>query len=182
MVKLMVILEANKSLAATFDPTETLRIILKTATSETDAERGTIFLQGPRTRTSSSARSSRAARSARSGCRSGPASPGAAAQTGQVVNIADAYQDARFDKRTDASSGFKTVSLLAAPMRTPSGEIVGVVEILNKRRRAFTREDEEFLAEVAHARRARRRRRARARGRGRARRARGGRRGRSRAR
>src|SRR5438105_3821348 len=32
MVKLMVILEANKSLAATFDPTETLRIILKTAT------------------------------------------------------------------------------------------------------------------------------------------------------
>src|SRR5262249_7306926 len=48
-----------------------------------------------------------------------------------------------------ASSGFKTATLLAAPMRTPSGEIVGVVEILNKRRRAFTREDEEFLAEVA---------------------------------
>ena len=47
MVKLMVILEANKSLAATFDPTETLRIILKTATSETDAERGTIFLREP---------------------------------------------------------------------------------------------------------------------------------------
>ena len=47
MVKLMVILEANKSLAATFDPTETLRIILRTATSETDAERGTIFLDGP---------------------------------------------------------------------------------------------------------------------------------------
>ena len=33
-------------------------------------------------------------------------------------------------------------------MRTPSGEIVGVVEILNKRRRNFTKEDEEFLAEV----------------------------------
>ena len=49
MVKLMVILEANKSLAATFDPTETLRIILKTATSETDAERGTIFLREPGT-------------------------------------------------------------------------------------------------------------------------------------
>ena len=45
MVKLMVILEANKALAATFDPTEVLRIILRTATSETDAERGTIFLR-----------------------------------------------------------------------------------------------------------------------------------------
>ena len=33
-------------------------------------------------------------------------------------------------------------------MRTPRGEIVGVVEILNKRRRNFTKEDEEFLAEV----------------------------------
>jgi hypothetical protein len=65
------------------------------------------------------------------------------------VNTVDAYQDARFDKRTDASSGFKTLSILAAPMRTPKGEIVGVVEILNKRRRNFTREDEEFLAEVA---------------------------------
>ncbi len=40
------------------------------------------------------------------------------------------------------------MSILAAPMRTPRGEIVGVVEILNKRRRNFTKEDEEFLAEV----------------------------------
>src|SRR5262249_56588806 len=71
------------------------------------------------------------------------------AQTGRAVNTADAYRDSRFDNRTDASSGFKTETLLAAPMRTPTGEIVGVVEILNKRRRAFTREDEEFLAEVA---------------------------------
>ncbi len=151
MVKLMVILEANKSLAATFDPTETLRIILKTATSETDAERGTIFLKDPGSNELVSQI-----------LEGGSVSPirlpigrgiaGAAAETGQVVNIADAYADARFDKRTDASSGFKTANLLAAPMRTASGEIVGVVEILNKRRRAFTREDEEFLAEVgAHA-------------------------------
>src|SRR5262249_42946964 len=73
---------------------------------------------------------------------------GAVAQTGQLVNIADAYLDPRFDKRTDLASGFRTVSVLAAPMRTPRGEIVGVVEILNKRRRAFTKDDEEFLAEV----------------------------------
>ena len=33
-------------------------------------------------------------------------------------------------------------------MRTPAGEIVGVVEILNKRRGTFTKEDEEFLQEV----------------------------------
>jgi len=148
MVKLMVILEANKSLAATFDPTETLRIILKTATTETDAERGTIFLKDPDTNELvSQILEGGSVNPIRLPIGTGVA--GAAAQTGRVVNIADAYRDFRFDNRTDASSGFKTETLLAAPMRTPSGEIVGVVEILNKRRRAFTREDEEFLAEVA---------------------------------
>jgi serine/threonine protein kinase len=148
MVKLMVILEANKSLAATFDPTETLRIILKTATSETDAERGTIFLKDPDSNELvSQILEGGSVNPIRLPVGTGIA--GAAAQTGQVVNTVDAYRDPRFDKRTDASSGFKTVSILAAPMRTPQGEIVGVVEILNKRRRNFTREDEEFLAEVA---------------------------------
>jgi serine/threonine protein kinase len=147
MVKLMVILEANKSLAATFDPTETLRIILRTATSETDAERGTIFLKDP---DSEELVSQILEGGSVNPIRLAPGTgiAGTAARTGQVVNSVDAYQDPRFDKRTDASSGFKTVSILAAPMRTPKGEIVGVVEILNKRRRNFTREDEEFLAEV----------------------------------
>jgi serine/threonine protein kinase len=148
MVKLMVILEANKSLAATFDSSETLRIILKTATTETDAERGTIFLKDPETNELvSQILEGGAVNPIRLPLGTGVA--GVAAQTGRVVNIADAYRDSRFDNRTDASSGFKTETLLAAPMRTPTGEIVGVVEILNKRRRAFTREDEEFLAEVA---------------------------------
>src|SRR4029077_3480586 len=49
VVKLMVIREETQALAATFDPTEVLRIILRTATSETDAERGTIFLREPGT-------------------------------------------------------------------------------------------------------------------------------------
>jgi len=147
MVKLMVILEANKSLAATFDPTETLRIILKTATSETDAERGTIFLRDPGSdELASQILEGGSVKPIRLAVGTGIA--GTVAKTGQVVNIADAYQDPRFDGRTDASSGFKTLSILAAPLRTPRGEIVGVIEILNKRRRNFTKEDEEFLEEV----------------------------------
>ena len=73
---------------------------------------------------------------------------GTVARTGEIVTVGDAYNDRRFDSGTDADSGFRTKSLVAAPMRTPAGEIVGVVEILNKRRGAFTKEDEEFLAEV----------------------------------
>jgi putative methionine-R-sulfoxide reductase with GAF domain/predicted Ser/Thr protein kinase len=148
VVKLMVILEANKSLAATFDPTETLHIILKTATSETDAERGTIFLKDPETgELVSQILEGGAVKEIRLAIGAGIA--GTVAKTGEIINVADAYRDSRFDKRSDTSSGFKTVSLLAVPMRTPRGEIVGVVEILNKRRRSFNKEDEEFLQEVA---------------------------------
>ena len=147
MIKLMVILEANKSLAATFDPSETLRIILRTATSETDAERGTIFLKDPETGELVS-QILEGGSVAPIRLPPGRGIAGSVAATGEMFNVADAYNDRRFDPRTDAGSGFRTVSILAAPMRTPAGEIVGVVEILNKRRGSFTKDDEEFLAEV----------------------------------
>ncbi|HKB69792.1 MAG TPA: protein kinase [Thermoanaerobaculia bacterium] len=147
-VKLMVILEANKALAATFDPTEILQIILRTATQETDAERGTIFLVEPETRDLVSQI-----------LEGGSVSPirvpwgqgiaGACAAEGKPILTLDVAADPRHDPGPDSTSGFKTVSLLAVPMRTPSGEIAGVIEVLNKRRGAFTREDEEFLAAVA---------------------------------
>ncbi|HTO87673.1 MAG TPA: protein kinase [Thermoanaerobaculia bacterium] len=147
MVKLMVILEANKSLAATFDPTETLRIILKTATSETDAERGTIFLREPGTdELVSQILEGGSVEPIR--LKVGRGIAGAVAEKGTIINTTDAYRDPRFHANVDASSGFRTQSILAAPLRTPAGEIVGVVEILNKRRGAFTKEDEEFLQEV----------------------------------
>jgi serine/threonine protein kinase len=147
MVKLMVILEANKSLAATFDPTETLKIILKTATSETDAERGTIFLREPGTdELVSQILEGGSVAPIRLPLGRGIA--GTVARTGGTINIRDAYKDPRFDSRTDLSSGFTTRTILAAPLKTPAGEIVGVVQLLNKRRRAFTKEDEEFVREV----------------------------------
>jgi hypothetical protein len=147
MVKLMVILEANKSLAATFDPTETLRIILKVATSETDAERGTIFLRAPGSDTIES-QILEGGSVSRIVLPLGRGIAGTVAKTGEIINIADAYQDPRFDSKTDSASGFRTATILAAPLRTPQGEIVGVVELLNKRHRVFSKEDEEFLAEV----------------------------------
>ncbi len=147
-VRLLVMLEANKALAATFDPTEILRIILKTATAETDAERGTIFLVEPETRVLVSQI-----------LEGGAVSPirvpwgqgiaGACAAEGKPILTTNVESDPRHDRGPDSTSGFKTLSLLAAPMKTPSGEVVGVIEVLNKRKNAFSREDEEFLGAVA---------------------------------
>jgi putative methionine-R-sulfoxide reductase with GAF domain/predicted Ser/Thr protein kinase len=147
-VKLMVMLEANKALAATFDPTEILQIILRTATQETDAERGTIFLVEPQTRDLvSQILEGGAVAPIRVPWGHGIA--GACAAEGRPILTVNAASDPRHDPGPDSSSGFKTMSLLAAPMKTPSGEVVGVIEVLNKRRNSFTPEDEEFLAAVA---------------------------------
>jgi len=147
-VKLMVMLEANKALAGTFDPTEILQIILRTATQETDAERGTIFLVEPETRDLvSQILEGGAVNPIRVPWGQGIA--GACAAEGKPILTLDAGADPRHDPGPDSTSGFKTVSLLAVPMRAPSGEIAGVIEVLNKRRGGFTPEDEEFLLAVA---------------------------------
>ena len=47
---------------------------------------------------------------------------------GKVENIQDAYADSRFDSTHDANTGFKTDTILAAPVRDGKNNIVGVVQ------------------------------------------------------
>lgn len=67
------------------------------------------------------------------------------ARTGEMVNIADAYADDRFNTEIDQRSGYRTRSILCTPMKDNQGEIIGVVQVLNKRGGSFTGEDEELL-------------------------------------
>lgn len=57
---------------------------------------------------------------------------GYTATTGNVVNIQDAYSDARFDRTIDTNTGYKTNSLLTVPIFNNRGEITGVTEMINK--------------------------------------------------
>jgi signal transduction histidine kinase len=69
------------------------------------------------------------------------------AQSGETVNIPDAYQDPRFNQDVDRRSGFRTRSILCMPMRNNLGRIVGVVQVLNKQgEQPFTTADESLLA------------------------------------
>jgi len=62
--------------------------------------------------------------------------------TGSIINIEDAYNDPRFDREWDRRHGYRTKSLLAVPLKTPQGKIIGVFEALNKKgASAFTKED-----------------------------------------
>jgi HD-GYP domain-containing protein (c-di-GMP phosphodiesterase class II) len=74
---------------------------------------------------------------------------GAAAASGRVVSIPDAYADPRFNPQVDAATGYRTRELLCVPMTNTQGEVVGVIQALNRRDGAFGAEDEELLGALA---------------------------------
>ncbi len=59
--------------------------------------------------------------------------------TGETLNIPDAYkipEDApyHFNKEIDIKMNYKTESIITVPMKTNSGEIIGAVQLLNKKK------------------------------------------------
>ena len=71
---------------------------------------------------------------------------GHVALTGEIVRLDDAYRlpaDARyaFSRSFDETTGYRTRSVLAAPLRTPKGHVVGVVQLINAKRDAGARLD-----------------------------------------
>src|SRR5207249_3198894 len=65
-----------------------------------------------------------------------PSLAGHVAQTGEIVNVADAYaigvhETRALNRRFDAASEYSTRSVLAVPMNDLTGSNVGVLELLN---------------------------------------------------
>lgn len=67
---------------------------------------------------------------------------GQVAMTGEILNITDAYADPRFNRTVDQLTGYKTESILCMPIFI-RGNIIGVVQMVNKRSGFFNKEDEE---------------------------------------
>ena len=70
---------------------------------------------------------------------------GAVLQSGRTLNVADPYEDERFHPRMDQETGYQTKNLLATPLKTVDGEVIGVFQLLNKRGGAFTSADARML-------------------------------------
>ncbi|GFG29788.1 hypothetical protein Cfor_03292 [Coptotermes formosanus] len=67
---------------------------------------------------------------------------GQVAKTGEVLNITDAYCDKRFNSTVDKLTGYRTKTILCMPIFI-RGNIIGVVQMVNKHSGVFTKEDEE---------------------------------------
>ncbi|ETW10262.1 hypothetical protein H310_00611 [Aphanomyces invadans] len=70
---------------------------------------------------------------------------GAVAETGKLINLKNAYEDARFNKEYDQKLGYKTSTILALPLHSHKHDVIGVMQLINKTDGIFTPDDEEIL-------------------------------------
>ena len=61
--------------------------------------------------------------------------------------VSDAYKDSRFMPAVDAATGFRTRSILCVPLMDRL-DLVGILELLNRRERPFSDEDLRFVEAV----------------------------------
>lgn len=140
--------EATLLLNSTLDLAELLDRILQIACTECHAERGTVFLADSKNRELwSIVASGLDHQEIRVPYGRGVA--GRVAQTGEIINVEDAYTLEYFDRSFDQKFGYRTRSLLCLPIRHKSGEIVGVIQLLNHADGRFEHEDEDFLTKLS---------------------------------
>jgi adenylate cyclase len=142
-----VLLEVSRRCAASQTLDGLLGVLVEMTSRELDCDRGTLFLNDAE----SSELYSRVAqgnlsREIRILNNTGLA--GHAFQNGEAIIANDAYADKRFNPSVDERTGYRTESIICVPIRTLSGEIIGVMQCLNKRNASFTPEDLDLLSEM----------------------------------
>ena len=146
--QLSLLFEATRLLNSTLDLAELLELILKIARTEVKADRGTVFLvDARRNELWSIAASGLDHQEIRIPFGKGVA--GWVAATAQTVNTEDAYTLDVFDPGFDERSNYQTKSLLSLPIRHHSGEVVGVLQLLNAESGRFSVDDLEFLTKLS---------------------------------
>ena len=138
------LIDAAKQLNTTFDLDKLLSIILDHATKNLNASRGTIYLIDEKTQEIWS-KVVKGTGLVEIRLPIGTGISGTVAKTGRTINVKDASKHKRFYSAIDAKSGFRTKTMLCRPMRNRNGVIIGVFQIINKKRGVFNRDDEFFL-------------------------------------
>ncbi len=140
--------EVGVALGTTLDLDSLLELILSKITEAVEADRATLYLLDE-TRDELVSRIAQGpdVRSIR--LRLGHGIAGHIARTGKPLHVRDAYKDARFSPEWDMLTGYRTRSILGAPMKNHLGKTIGVVQVLNKKSGEFTDDDAEILAALA---------------------------------
>ncbi len=146
--KVALVQEVSRALSTTGDIDTLLRLIMEKVTDLMEADRSTLFLV---TDDGSQLWSKviQGSEVAEIRINVGEGVAGWVAQTREIVNIPDAYADQRFQPAVDLKSGYRTRSILSVPMVGALGNLVGVLQVLNKDDGPFTHSDEELMTALA---------------------------------
>ena len=141
------LLQVNNDLAVSNSLTQALDTLVNITSSVIGAERGTVFINDSETQELySRVAQGNLNREIRVMSNQGIAGWVFTNNTGTIVN--DAYKDERFHKSVDMRTGYRTKSILCAPLRTVAGEIIGVTQLLNKINDQFTKKDLKLLESI----------------------------------
>ncbi len=146
--KFTCMLEISSALGTTFHIDDLLKIVVEKTTELMDAERSTLFLVDEETGELWS-KIVQGTMNIEIRLKLGQGIAGWVAKTGKSLNIRDAYTDPRFNPKVDEESGYQTRNILCQPIRNLQGEIIGVIQVLNRVSGNFTDEDEYLLSAIA---------------------------------
>lgn len=134
-----VVVDVVRQLGQTFELLPLLRTIEHAGRSALDCDRATVFLYDA-ARDELFSKVATGTGEIRFSAKLGIA--GEAARTRSVIHVPDAYQDPRFNPEIDKKTGYRTRNLLTVPLIAPDGEVMGVLQVLNKLTGEFRPADE----------------------------------------
>lgn len=146
--QLATLLDVTRKLMTVTDLGALLQVIAEATTAMVDAERATIYIVD-RERNEYWSKVALGVGVGEIRFPLGVGIAGTVARSGETINIADPYADARFNPENDRRTGFRTRNLLTLPMTGHDGQIIGVFQAVNKRSGPFTEEDDATLGSLA---------------------------------
>src|SRR6476661_5248057 len=134
------LLHVSRTVSAMETLDEVLAALIDMTVRETDAERGTLFLNDPATGELYS-RVVQDEQVSEIRFLNDVGIAGRVFMTHEPLIINDAYADPRFHRDIDEQTGYSTRSIVCAPVTTARGVVIGVAQVLNKRSGDFDAED-----------------------------------------
>lgn len=140
--------EVGLALGTTLDLDQLLELILAKIIDAVEADRATLYLlderKGELVSRIVQGDEVRAIR-----LKVGKGIAGHVAQTSKALLVNEPYDDPRFNPEWDMTSGYRTRSILAVPMKNHLGRTIGVIQVLNKKSGQFSDHDAIILAALA---------------------------------
>ena len=147
--RLQQVVAAAERIHSTLDLDTILATFLELSVRELDCEGGTIYSLDRETGELESRHVISSIEVDRIRLEPGQGIAGRVALSGVPAIVEDTESDEGFTEAIDRLSGFRTVNTIAFPLADQKGEVIGVLQLVNKRQGGFADEDIGFLGELS---------------------------------